>query len=85
MEAMDAGLPIVTAPVGPLAELVDDGVEGRFWSLSDPAQAAGVLVELLTDEPARLKAARAARMRFERDFNAAVIAPRLKSFLLGDR
>ena len=85
MEAMDAGLPVVTAATGPLAELVDDGVEGRFWPLGDPAQAAGVLVELLTDEPVRLKAARAARMRFERDYNAAVIAPRLKSFLLGDR
>jgi glycosyltransferase involved in cell wall biosynthesis len=85
MEAMDAGLPIVAGAIGPLAELVDDGVEGRFWPLDDPAQAAGALLELLTDEPVRLKAARAARERFERDFNAAVIAPRLKSFLLGDR
>jgi glycosyltransferase involved in cell wall biosynthesis len=85
MEAMDAGLPIVAAPIGPLAELVDDGVEGRFWSLEDPAQAAGVLLELLADGPVRRKAARAARERFERDFNAAVIAPRLKSFVLGGK
>jgi glycosyltransferase involved in cell wall biosynthesis len=85
MEAMDAGLPVVAAAIGPLAELVDDGVEGRFWPLGDPAQAAGVLLELLADEPVRRKAANAARMRFERDFSAAVIAPRLQSFLLGDR
>lgn len=85
MEAMNTGLPVVAAAIGPLAELVDDGVEGRFWPLGDPAQAAGVLLELLADEPVRRKAARAARERFERDFNAAVIAPRLQSFLLGDR
>jgi glycosyltransferase involved in cell wall biosynthesis len=83
MEAMDAGLPVVTAAIGPLAELVDDGAEGRFWPLGDPGQAAGVLLELLADEPVRRKAARAARERFERDFSAAVIAPRLRSFLLG--
>jgi len=83
MEAMDAGLPVVTAATGPLTELVDDGAEGRFWPLGDPGQAAGVLLELLADEPVRRKAARAARERFERDFSADVIAPRLRSFLLG--
>jgi glycosyltransferase involved in cell wall biosynthesis len=83
MEAMDAGLPIIAANIGPLAELFDDGVEGRFWPLDDPAQAAAVLLELLEDKPKRQKAAQAARQRFERDFDADVIGPRLRSFLLG--
>ena len=83
MEAMDAGLPIVAADVGPLAELFDDGVEGRFWPLDDPAGAAAVLLELTEDEPNRRKAARAARERFERDFDANVVGPRLRSFLYG--
>jgi glycosyltransferase involved in cell wall biosynthesis len=85
MEAMDAGLPIVAADIGPIAELVDEGVEGRFWPLDDPVQAAAVLLELLADEPNRLKTARAARERFERDFDANVIGPRLRSFLLDSR
>jgi glycosyltransferase involved in cell wall biosynthesis len=83
MESMSAGLPIVAANIGPISELCDDGVEGRFWPLDDPAQAAAVLMELLDSEPARLKAAGAARERFRRDFDAEIIAPRLRSFLLG--
>lgn len=82
MEAMDAGLPVVAAAIGPLGELFDDGVEGRYWPLGDPARAADVLVGLVEDEPARLKAARAAHDRFCRDYDATVVGPRLKSFLL---
>jgi glycosyltransferase involved in cell wall biosynthesis len=82
IEAMAAGLPIVAADVGGIAELCDDGVEGRFWSLDDPAGAAAILLELLDDEPARLQAGQAASKRFHRDFDADVIGPRLQSFLM---
>jgi len=83
MEAMAAGLPIVAANIGPIGELCDDGVEARFWSLDDPALAAKTLIDLLDREPVRLLAAKAARERFRRDFDANVIAPRLLSFLRG--
>ena len=83
IEAMAAGLPIVAGNTGPISELCDDGVEARFWPLNDPAQAAAVLIGLLDREPERLKAARAARERFRRDFDADVVAPELRSFLLG--
>jgi glycosyltransferase involved in cell wall biosynthesis len=83
MEAMAAGLPVVAGDIGPLAELCADGVEGRFWPLDDPARAAAVLLGLLDSEPERAAAARAARERFERDFDTTVIGPRLLSFLLG--
>jgi glycosyltransferase involved in cell wall biosynthesis len=83
MEAMAAGLPIVTGNTGPISELCDDGVEGRFWPLDNPAQAAALLTDLLHSEPERLKAARAARERFRRDFDADVVGPELRSFLLG--
>ena len=82
MEAMAAGLPIMAADIGPISELCDDGVEGRFWPLDDPARAAAMVIDLLEDEPARLMAASAARERFRRDFDADVIGPRLRSFLL---
>jgi glycosyltransferase involved in cell wall biosynthesis len=83
MEAMAAGLPIVAGNIGPISELCDDGVEARFWPLDDPARAAAVLIGLLDSEPERLKAARAARERFRRDFDADVVGPELRSFLLG--
>jgi glycosyltransferase involved in cell wall biosynthesis len=82
MEAMAAGLPIVTGNTGPISELCDDGVEARFWPLDDPTLAAGLLIDLLDDEPARLEAACAAHERFLRDHNAAVVGPELMSFLL---
>jgi glycosyltransferase involved in cell wall biosynthesis len=83
IESMAAGLPIVAAKIGPIGELCDDGVEARFWSLDDPAQAAKTLIDLLDCEPVRLTAASAARDRFRRDFDASVLAPRLVSFLQG--
>jgi glycosyltransferase involved in cell wall biosynthesis len=83
MEAMAAGLPIVAGKTGPIPELCDDGVEARFWSLDDPAQAAATLIGLLDCEPMRLRAASAARERFRRDFDADVVGPELMSFLLG--
>jgi glycosyltransferase involved in cell wall biosynthesis len=83
IEAMAAGLPVVTADAGGISELCDDGVEARFWSLDDPAVAAKTLIDLLDSEPARSKMARAARERFRRDFDVDVVGPRLRSFLLG--
>jgi len=82
IEAMAAGLPIVAGDAGGISELCDEGVEARFWSLDDPAQAAATLLDLIDCEPARLKAAMAASERFRRDFDADVIGPRLRSFLL---
>jgi glycosyltransferase involved in cell wall biosynthesis len=82
IEAMAAGLPIVAGNTGGISELCDDGVEARFWPLDDPAQAAALLLGLLDREPERLKAARAARERFRRDFDADVIGPQLLSFLM---
>jgi glycosyltransferase involved in cell wall biosynthesis len=81
MESMAAGLPVLAGQLEPLAELCDDGVEARFFPLADPAQAAAVVIDLLECEPARVQMSRAARARFDRDFDADVIAPQLMSFL----
>lgn len=83
IEAMAAGLPIVTGDIGGISEVCDDGVEARFWPLDDPVRAASTLIDLLDDEAARARTAAAAAERFHRDFDAAVVAPRLRSFLLG--
>ncbi len=82
IEAMAAGLPTIAGGIGPIAELVDDGVEARFWPLDDPEQAALIAVELLGSEEALAKAGTAALERFRRDYSAAVLGPQIKSFLL---
>lgn len=81
MEAMAAGLPIVAGYLEPLAEVCEEGVETRFFRLEDPGQAAKVLIDLLECEPKRSDAAQAARARFERLFDAEIVAPQLMSFL----
>jgi glycosyltransferase involved in cell wall biosynthesis len=73
----------VAGNIGPISELCDDGVEGRFWPLDNPAKAAATLIELLDSEPTRLQAASAASERFRREFDANLIGPRLLFFLLG--
>jgi glycosyltransferase involved in cell wall biosynthesis len=83
IEAMAAGLPVVAGKVGGISELCDDGVEARFWSLDHPAEAAATLINLLDCEPARMKTAQAASERFQRDFDADVVAPQLLAFLVG--
>jgi glycosyltransferase involved in cell wall biosynthesis len=83
IEAMAAGLPVVAADAGGIAELFDEGVEGRFWPLDDPARAAAVLIDLMDDDAKRSMAAAAALARFRRDFDAEVTAPRLLSFVTG--
>lgn len=81
IEAMAAGLPIFAVGLEPIRELCTDGVEARFWQLDDPAKAAAMLMDLLDNEPARLKAGAAALERFRRDFDANVVATRLYAFL----
>lgn len=82
IEAMAAGLPIVAGGIGPIPELYDDGVEGRFWPLDDPACAASILLGLLGSESELEKASVAARERFRREFDIKAQGARLKSFLL---
>lgn len=81
MESMAAGLPILAGDLAPLRELCDDGVEARFFPLADPARAAVAMIETLDREPMRAEMSRAARDRFDRNFEAEVLAPELLSFL----
>jgi glycosyltransferase involved in cell wall biosynthesis len=83
IEAMAAGLPIVAGNIGPISELFDDGVEGRYWPLDDPVEAAARVIDLLEDEAGLLHAATAAAERFRRDFDANEIGPRLQRFVMG--
>ncbi len=83
IEAMAAGLPVVAGNFGPIPELFDHGVEGRYWPLDDPVRAAAEVMDLLDSEPERLQAARSATERFHRDFDADKVAARLFHFVMG--
>ena len=68
--------------IGPISELCDDGVEGRFWPLDDPARAANTLMDLLDSEPARLRAARRRALGTAGISTRTASRPRLLSFLM---
>ena len=77
-----AGLPIVAGATGGIPEMVDEGVEGRFWPLDDAVAGARILVDLLDDEPTRSTTGAAALSRFHAGFDAAVVGPRLERLLV---
>ncbi|SES49892.1 Glycosyltransferase involved in cell wall bisynthesis [Pedococcus cremeus] len=81
MEAMAAGLPVVSSTAGALPELFDDPEEGRFWPIDDPEEAARILIGLMESPEELRRVARAGRDRFARDYDAEVVAPRLLAFL----
>ncbi len=81
MEAMGAGLPVVSSDAGALPELFDDPEHGRFWPLDDARRAAQILVAFLESEEELRRAASAALGKFRSDYDAEVVAPRLVSFL----
>jgi glycosyltransferase involved in cell wall biosynthesis len=68
-EQMQAGLPVVAARVGQVAEYIEDGASGWLVNPGDGGALARGVLDLL-DEPARAAAlGRAARERIEAMFN----------------
>lgn len=63
LEAMSCGVPVVGYRVGGLPEVVDDGVSGFLVPFGDVERLAARSIELLTDEPRRLRFGAAARAK----------------------
>lgn len=68
IESLATGVPILAPAVGGIPEIFDDGVEGRFWSLTDVNGAAEVVIQLLEDNATRIRMAQAAKQRFQSVF-----------------
>lgn len=81
IEAMAAGLPVVSGRTGGISEMLEHQSEGVFWPLDNPEVAARVLVDLLDDEPRRVALATAGHSRFASDYAANVVGPVLEDFL----
>ena len=81
MEAMGAGLPVVSSDAGALPELFEEPEHGRFWPIDDPQRGAEILIDLVDSDEEVRRAGRAALEKFRSDYDAEVVAPRLVAFL----
>ncbi len=70
MEAMAAGLPVITTDVGALREEVEAGVNGLMVPPGDSGAVAQAVRALLADEPKRAAMSRASRKLAETRFDA---------------
>jgi glycosyltransferase involved in cell wall biosynthesis len=82
LEAMAAGLPVITTPVGGIPEAVTDGVEGFLVPPGDVAALAARLQQLLQDEALTRKMGAAARRKIETTFSTEAILPQIEALYL---
>ncbi len=68
LEAMSAGLPIVSTDVGGVREAIDDQAHGLLVPPNDPGSLAQAISRMLADEGLRARLGAAARQRVAREF-----------------
>ena len=78
LEAMSAGLPVVSTPVGGIPEAVTDGVEGYLVQPGDIDRLSECLARLLGDADLRRRMGEAGRRKVERLFSADVVIPQFE-------
>ena len=78
MEAMAAGLPVVGSAIGPIEELVNDGVEGVLVPVGDSVRLAEALLGLLGDPERRRNLGCHARRRAHEQFDVNRMVRRLE-------
>ena len=74
LEAMAAGVAVVSTAVGGIPAALADEAEGLLLPPRDPRSLARQLGRLLADSALRARLASAARQRYQRDFNASAMA-----------
>lgn len=83
LEALASSLPILTTNSGSITEVVDDGVEGLVVAQRDSMAYAAALEKVITDPQLEQQMAKAARARFDRDFDIQVTEKRLHERIHG--
>jgi glycosyltransferase involved in cell wall biosynthesis len=86
IEAVMAGCPVVSVPVGGVAEVIEDGATGLVLETDDPAAMADAVQRLLADDETRAAMSRECRSRTDRysaSAAAAVYARRFGEALAG--
>jgi glycosyltransferase involved in cell wall biosynthesis len=85
VEAMAAGLPVVSTAVSGIPELVRDGRNGLLVAPEDPAALAGALLKLAADVPLRARLASAGKETVTERFDGDVLARRMAGLFRGGR
>lgn len=78
LEAMAAGLPIISTRWACIPEMVEDGVNGFLVEPGDTEHLAKRILMLLKDNQLRHRLGRASRERFLRDFTFEIFSERLR-------
>jgi len=81
LEAMAAGLPVVSTREGGIPDEVEDGVTGILCGKGNPAELACALKRLMEDDALREWMGRAGRDRYERLFTASCFERRITEIL----
>ncbi len=81
LEAMAAGLPVISTREGGIPDEVEDGMTGILCEKRDPAALADALKHLMEDAALRERMGRAGRERYERLFSASRFERRLTEIL----
>ncbi len=84
LEAMAAGLVVITTNVGGAAEQVEDSVTGRLVNPADPDALAAALVELAWDKDRRTRWGAAGRARVREHFDQARMVADYRRVCLGN-
>lgn len=82
LEAMAAGLPILSTPIGGIPEAVSDGIEGFLVQPGDVGAIADRLEQLLIEPGLAERMGAAARAKVEGTFSANVILPKVEAMYL---
>ena len=77
LEGLASGLPVVTTDSGSILEVVDNGVEGIVVPQRDSKAFAEALLRLVADPELERRMGKAARARFDKEFDIRVTEKRL--------
>lgn len=79
LEAMAAGLPIVSTPIGAIPDAIRDGEEGFLVPARDVDALTGALARLVDDPALRLAMGARARARVEAQFSLSAVVDQLEA------
>lgn len=79
LEAMAAGLPVITTPVGGIPDAVTDGVEGFLVQAGDVDAIRSRMAQMLDNRELAQQMGAAARRKVEQHFSSTVILPQVES------
>ncbi|MGK0263492.1 MAG: colanic acid/amylovoran biosynthesis glycosyltransferase, partial [Planctomycetota bacterium] len=83
LEALASSLPVITTNSGSIVEVIDDNVEGLIVAQHDSMAFADALETVLKDNNVEQRMAKAARARFDKDFDIKVTEKRLHERIAG--